>query len=123
MFNIGDYYFTFPTQIIEATYDFLILHIFLKYEKEGIARGFFYPKLLLLYGGGRFFIEFLRSTDKDWLYLSHAQWFSIISLIIGVVFEIIFIKQKRDTMNQNPPLNEEHMSADGFATTSGERNV
>lgn len=107
VFNIADYYFTLPTQIIEAALDFLILHIFLKYEKKGIARGFFYPKLLLLYGGGRFFIEFLRSTDKDWLSLSHAQWFSIISVIIGVIFEIIFRKQKRATMNQNPIQNEE----------------
>ena len=94
VFHIGDFYFTLPVQLIESAYDFIVLFMLLKYEKERVACGFLYPRLLLFYGSARFFIEFLRSTSKDWLYLSHAQWFSIIAVIIGIVFEIIFRKQK-----------------------------
>ena len=31
-------------------------------------------------------LEFFRDTPKDWLYLSHGQWFSIVSAIAGVYF-------------------------------------
>ena len=34
----------------------------------------------------RFVIEFLRDTPKDWLKLSHGQWFSIIAVIAGIVW-------------------------------------
>jgi len=98
VFNIGDFYFTFPTQLIECIFDFLVLFVLLKNEKKGVVQGLFYPKLLLLYGSARFLIEFLRNTDKDWLYLSHAQWFSIAAIITGVILEIILKKQTKDSV-------------------------
>ena len=94
VFQIGDYYFTLPTQLIESAVDFLILFLLLRDEKKGTAHGLLYPKMMLLYGGARFFIEFLRNTTKDWLFLSHAQWFSIIAVILGVTFGILLKKQK-----------------------------
>ncbi len=97
VFNIGDFYFTFPTQLIECACDFLILYGLLKCQKKGIAYGFLYPRFLLLYGGARFMIEFLRNTPKDWLYFSHAQWFSAAAIIIGAVCEIIWRKQTKST--------------------------
>ena len=94
VFQIGEFYFTFPTQLIECIWDFAILFTLLKWEETGSSRGFLYPRFLLLYGGARFFIEFLRNTTKDWLYFSHAQWFSAAAIIIGVVFEILLRKQR-----------------------------
>ena len=88
VFGSGENLFTLPTQLIECALDFAILFLLLKYEKRGGFQGRLYPKFLLFYGVGRFFIEFLRATDKDWLYLSHAQWFSIVAVIIGITFEI-----------------------------------
>ncbi|MBR2024232.1 MAG: prolipoprotein diacylglyceryl transferase [Clostridia bacterium] len=41
LINIGDFYFTFPIQLIECICDFLILHSFLNWEKRKIANGFF----------------------------------------------------------------------------------
>ena len=93
MLNLGNLYFTLPTQLIECVCDVLILFTFLKYEKDQKYNGLFYPKFLLMYGPARFIIEFFRSTEKDWLYLSHAHWFSIIAIIIGATFEIISKKQ------------------------------
>ena len=99
VFNIGEIYFTFPTQLIECVCDILILSFLLKWEKRENSGGLLYPRFLLFYGSLRFFIEFLRNTDKDWLYLSHAQWFSIIAIVIGVLFESVLTKKvtKRKT--------------------------
>ena len=88
IFTIGEYVFSFPTQLIECVCDFLILVFLLRKEKKGGSEGLLYPKFLFLYGIARFLIEFLRNTDKDWLGLSHAQWFSIVAVIIGAVFEL-----------------------------------
>lgn len=95
VFHIGDVYFTFPTQLMECACDFLILFFLMKCEKKGIAYGFCYPRFLLLYGCARFMIEFLRNTERDWLYLSHAQWFSIAAVMMGAVFEMILRKQMK----------------------------
>ena len=88
VFCISDFYFTFPIQLIECIWDFGILFTLLRWEKTGNIKGFLYPRFLLLYGGARFFIEFLRNTPKDWLGFSHAQWFSMTAILIGMTFEI-----------------------------------
>lgn len=95
VFSIGDFYFTFPTQLMECIVDFAILYLLLKWEKEGVAHGFIYPRFLLFYGSVRFLLEFLRNTPKDWLYFSHAQWFSAAAILIGVLFEIVLRKQRK----------------------------
>lgn len=99
VFHIGEFYFTFPTQLIECIWDFAVLSALLKWEEKRDMQGFLYPRFLLLYGGARFFIEFLRNTTKDWLYFSHAQWFSAVAIIIGVVFEIL-LRKKREQAPQ-----------------------
>ena len=87
IFTIGTCDVAFPTQLIECACDFAILAYLLKKEAKGDCRGALYPRFLILYGVARFLIEFLRNTDKDWLYLSHAQWFSIAAVLIGVLCE------------------------------------
>ncbi len=98
IFNIGDFYFSLPIQLIECIFDFLILNILLKREKNGENSGFLYSTFLLLYGSARFVIEFFRNTEKDWLYFSHAQWFSIAAIIIGAMLKIIMQKQTKNTV-------------------------
>lgn len=94
VFQIGEFYFTFPTQLIECIWDFAVLSFLLNWEEKESARGFLYPRFLLLYGSARFFIEFLRNTAKDWLGFSHAQWFSAAAIIIGAAAEILLRKQR-----------------------------
>lgn len=99
VFHIGDYYFSFPTQLIEFVFDLLILILLLRCEKKDDHYGSLYSKFLLWYGSARFLIEFIRNTEKDWLYLSHAHWFSAAAIIIGVLLEIVRKKQmKADKM-------------------------
>lgn len=79
--------FTWPTQAMESVGDFIILFWLLgREEKED---RFLYPKFMLSYCVLRFLIEFLRDTPKDWLGLSHGQWFSIAAAAIAVIFLLL----------------------------------
>lgn len=75
--------FTWPTQAIESIGDFMILFWLLNREPEGDR--LLYSEFMLLYGVLRFVVEFLRDTPKDWLYLSHGQWFAIVSVLMATV--------------------------------------
>ena len=86
--------FSFPTQLIELACDALILVWLLRTEARPGNRGRLYGRFLLSYGIARFFIEFLRSTPKDWLGLSHGQWFSLIAIIAGAVAELIYCDKR-----------------------------
>ena len=92
--QIGEFYFSLPAQLIECICDFLILFYLLRCEKKNVDSAFFYPRFMFLYGGARFLIEFIRISPKEWLYLSHAQWFSIVAVIAGTVFEVALRKKE-----------------------------
>lgn len=100
IFTVGEIDFSFPTQLIECVCDFLILADILKKEKAGGYEGMLYPWFLLWYGLARFAIEFLRFTEKDWLCLSHAQWFSVAAMLIGAAYVYGFSKKRK--MRTNP---------------------
>ena len=89
--RIGAKIFTWPTQLMEAVCDFGILAWLLVSESMPgrPARGKLYPRFLVSYGIVRFIIEVLRDTPKDWLGLSHGQWFSIVAVIAGICWTIL----------------------------------
>lgn len=74
--------FHWPTQAIESIGDFVILFWLLSVEKNS-EEAHLYPRFMLTYGVLRFFVEFLRDTPKDWLALSHGQWFSIVAIAVS----------------------------------------
>lgn len=74
--------FHWPTQAIESIGDFVILFWLLSVEKNS-EEAHLYPRFMLTYGVLRFFVEFLRDTPKDWVTLSHGQWFSLAAIIIS----------------------------------------
>lgn len=75
--------FRFPTQAIESIGDFVILFWLLDLEERGKQK--LYPRFMLAYGILRFAVEFLRDTPKDWLGLSHGQWFAIAAGIAAAI--------------------------------------
>lgn len=79
----GVYVSQFPTQLTECVCDLLILAGLLFYEHFWEKEGRLYYFIMLYYGIVRFFLEFVRDTPKDWLFMSHGQWFSILSVCIG----------------------------------------
>ena len=83
---LGDMCFVWPTQAIDSIADFAILIWLLQTESEGRGEGKLYPMFMVSYSAMRFFLEFLRDTPKDWLMMSHGQWFSLVAILIGFVW-------------------------------------
>ena len=87
----------YPTQLFEALFLLLLFCIlfYLAYYKKNI---FTLPIYAVSYGAFRFLIEFIRGDDRGVfiLNLSPSQWFSIISVIIGI---ILFIHYKKKFKN------------------------
>lgn len=97
IFALGSRHFRWPTQLFEAVFDFGILIWLLIIEsRPGNRRGLLYPRFLISYGVVRFIIEFMRDTTKDWLGLSHGQWFSIVAVMAGIVWIVISRKKIKE---------------------------
>ncbi len=96
---------TFPTQIIEAIFDIgiLVWLVMIELRSEKMTRGTLYPLFLISYGTVRFFIEFLRDTAKDWLGMSHGQWFSIIAVVAGIVWLVLRARAVRHKISEPNP--------------------
>lgn len=95
---MGDRGAVWPTQLLEGVGDMAILCFLLTVEGREMSRGKCYPLFLLCYGIMRFVIEFVRDTPKDWLGLSHGQWFSIAGIGIALLVtsgDIVWKKQKK----------------------------
>lgn len=91
--------FTWPAQAIESAGDFIILFILLEWERKKDPKGKLYPVFLVMYGVLRFFVEFIRNTEKGALGLSNGQWYSLASIIIGggyLIYRLINKKTKED---------------------------
>lgn len=95
--NIGSLFFRWPTQIMESFCDFFILGLLLQMEKKSHRTGSLYAWFLILYCFFRFVIEFLRDTSRDWLFLSHGHWFSIVGFLMGVGVLVYTHRQKEKT--------------------------
>lgn len=88
--------FQVPTQMIEAIGDACIFVYLLYREATDKKHGLLYPFLMSSYGCMRFLIEFLRDTPKDWLYLSHGQWFSVIAIAVACFW--MFGEKRRNVL-------------------------
>ena len=74
-----------PTQLLSSAGDFLIMAVLLIYSRHSKKTGNTGALYLLLYGIGRFLIEFLRSDDRGTVgMLSTSQFISIGIVLIAV---------------------------------------
>ena len=88
-----------PTQLISSAGDFLIMIVLLLYyrknKKDGTPGnvGFLY---MLLYGVGRFLVEFLRNDNRGgaWMF-STSQWISMVILAGGIVLYLVNKKRHK----------------------------
>lgn len=96
MAEVLGYSFQWPTQAMESIGDTVILLWLLEAERENRNRGQLYPMFLFSYGVLRFLIEFFRDTPKNWLWLSHGQWFSILAVLIaGACSQCLHCKKRK----------------------------
>ena len=89
--NFGDGVLRVPTQLIEMIFC-LCLFFYLFYQqrkKKDLIPGILFKELVLYYFTFRFFIEFIRGTSKDILFLSIYQ----VICLLGIVY---IIRKMRD---------------------------
>lgn len=73
-----------PTQLIELTMDVGIMCYLLKRVNKKLTYGELYYLFMIMYGIGRFMIEFIRIREISVLGMSNGQIFSVLSVFVGV---------------------------------------
>lgn len=97
--NEDHIYVRFPSQIVEMVAFLIISTILFYMASKPKFRGRIFPWFLVLYGGTRFFLDFLRETTPSYLFgLSAGSFWSLCSFIIGII-SLVFVlinKKKRE---------------------------
>lgn len=79
-----------PTQLISSAGDFLIAGLLIWYSHKTKTPGRVGAAYLILYGIGRFFVEFLRDDYRGSIgFLSTSQLISIIAVALGILLFVI----------------------------------
>jgi phosphatidylglycerol:prolipoprotein diacylglycerol transferase len=86
-------YAVHPTQLYEASYDLLLFVFLLKRRKRARFEGEISLLYFLLYGMGRYTIEFVREPGWMWMGLTSNQWLSI--AIMVAAFTLFKIRQRK----------------------------
>ena len=100
--NFGDGISRIPTQLIEMIFS-LILFGYLLYKQltdKKLVPGILFQKLVLNYFVFRFFIEFIRGTEKNILFLSIYQ----VICLIGIMFILKKIKKEAVLWKNKPEI-------------------
>lgn len=99
---MGNLCFSWPTQAIDSIADFAIMVWLLQLESNGQESGKLYPLFMVAYSAMRFLNEFLRDTPKDWLYMSHGQWFAVAAVVIGFIWlSYQSLIKRKEVANEN----------------------
>lgn len=91
----GDYLVP-PVQLIECALDVAIMAFLLWRERNIKTFGFQYPIFMVSYSGIRFFIEFIRNTQKIYCFLSEGQWISIFTFVMGLCILLFLFKEEKN---------------------------
>jgi len=86
-------YAVHPTQLYEAFYDLVLFMFLIKRRKRARFEGEIGLLYFLLYGMGRYMIEFLREPGWQWMGLTSNQWLSV--AIIGAAFLFFQIRKRK----------------------------
>ena len=91
--DFGDGILRIPTQLIESLFCFILFIYFFYKQKKGkdIIPGILFKEYVLYYFIFRLFIEFIRDTEKNVLFLSIYQLISI----LGIIYFVIKIRREK----------------------------
>lgn len=97
IYNIYEEKVLFPIQFIEAIVALIIFAIIVIYNhKKGVNNGLSFAIMLMLFGGTRFLLEFLRDNEKLILNISSLAFHALFMHIVGIIMYII-LKRKQIT--------------------------
>lgn len=67
-----------------SLFSFAIGLVFLVFDRRRRRPGFYLGAFFIIYGIGRFFLDFLRILDRRIFFLTPTQWLLIVFVVIGV---------------------------------------
>lgn len=83
-----------PTQLFSSAGDFLIVALLMLHERWDKSHGETGARYMALYGGGRFFMEFLRADRRGGVgALSTSQFISVI-IVVGGVLLLAWVRKR-----------------------------
>ena len=85
----------FPSQIAERVNAVVLMVILILLIRGGKKKGLAYPAYMILYGVTRFFLNLLRETTPFILGLAAGNFWSLISIAIGLVAWFIVSKMQK----------------------------
>ena len=91
--NFGDGLLRYPTQLVEMIFCFILFgYLYYKQKtKKELEPGRLFKELVLYYFVFRFFIEFMRGTEKNIIFLSIYQ----VICLIGIAFYVLKLKRRK----------------------------
>jgi len=75
-----------PSQLYESAKNFIVFFVLLALNKKHRKPGFIFWHFVLLYGIGRFLVDFYRAGEHYFLAIQTGQWLCIAMIIIAVIF-------------------------------------
>ena len=87
----------FPSQIAELVNALVLMVILILLIRGGKIKGLAYPAYLILYGVTRFFLNLLRETTPFILGLSAGNFWSLVSIVIGLIAWFAVRKKQSST--------------------------
>ena len=97
----------YPTQLMMSAGDFVIAAILFRYAKNNKFKGSVGTLYLILYGTGRFLIEFFRGDPRGTVGpLSTSQFISVIFVIIGLMSYYLVKKKMSGTVPDEPVVSD-----------------
>lgn len=89
--DFGDGIFRHPTQLYEMGFLFIIMICCIWLRRYKLWEGFIFQIFMLAYLIFRFWVEWLKPTDKLYVQLSAIQW----ACILGVCYYVVLVTKKR----------------------------
>lgn len=96
--------YLFPNQWLECLVAFAVFLIILYYakRKQYKADGSAYAMFLVLFGGTRFLLEFLRDNDKLFLGISNLALHALFMVLVGTIWLMVLAeKEKQSHLSKN----------------------
>ena len=87
----------FPSQIAELVNALVLMIILILLIRGGKIKGLAYPAYLILYGVTRFFLNLLRETTPFILGMSAGNFWSLVSIVIGLIAWFAIRKKQSST--------------------------
>ena len=93
----------FPSQLTEMCFGLVLMLLFLFLEKKGKIKNKMYPAFLIIYGVGRFALNYLRDVTAWIGILPPGNFWSLIAIVIGVFWfvNVDSWSNKKDRTSKN----------------------